>query len=82
MVALQRLEVSVGALIVRLKMNVEIDEEMCVGAGQCVLTAPLVFDQREEDGIAILVEDPPKSERENVEEAVSRCPSRAIRMTD
>ncbi|GAA0915578.1 hypothetical protein GCM10009574_018210 [Streptomyces asiaticus] len=31
-------------------MKITVDEEKCCGAGQCVLIAPEVFDQREEDG--------------------------------
>ena len=30
-------------------MKVVIDQDKCVGAGQCVLLAPDVFDQRDED---------------------------------
>lgn len=62
-------------------MIIEIDEDGCVGAGQCVLAAPLVFDQREDDGIVVLLdEDPPESERVHVEEAAIRCPAAAIRV--
>jgi ferredoxin len=35
-------------------MTVTVDEDMCAGAGNCVLLAPEVFDQREDDGIVIL----------------------------
>ncbi|EME53077.1 ferredoxin [Amycolatopsis decaplanina] len=31
-------------------MRLEVDRERCVGAGMCVLTAPEVFGQDEEDG--------------------------------
>lgn len=36
-------------------MKVIIDENKCVGAGQCVLAAADVFDQRDEDGIVVLL---------------------------
>lgn len=62
-------------------MIIEIDEDSCVGAGQCVLAAPVVFDQRDDDGIVVLLdEDPADSERANVEEAAMRCPAAAIRV--
>jgi ferredoxin len=62
-------------------MRVVIDEDKCVAAGQCVLAAEDVFDQRDEDGIAILVdEDPPESETANIREAIELCPARAIRL--
>ncbi|CAM5507981.1 ferredoxin [Streptomyces canarius] len=36
-------------------MKVHIDEHKCVASGQCVLVAPDVFDQRDEDGVAVLL---------------------------
>ena len=39
------------------KLRIKIDQTTCVGAGQCVLAAPAVFDQREEDGIVVLLAD-------------------------
>ena len=40
-------------------MKVLIDQDKCVGSGQCVLAAPTVFDQRDEDGIAVLLTETP-----------------------
>ena len=37
-------------------MKVTIDEEKCCGAGTCVMVAPEVFDQRDEDGVVILLD--------------------------
>ena len=63
-------------------MKIEVDEDACVGAGQCVLSAPLVFDQREEDGIVELLRaDVSPVERTTVEEAANRCPAVAIRVS-
>lgn len=60
-------------------MNVGIDEEKCVGSGQCVLAAPDVFDQRDSDGIVALLQDePPESQLANVREAATLCPAGAI----
>ncbi|GAF47467.1 ferredoxin [Rhodococcus wratislaviensis] len=62
-------------------MHIDIEEDACIGAGQCVLAAPVVFGQREDDGIVfLLAPDAPASERANVEEAANRCPARAIRV--
>jgi ferredoxin len=65
-------------------MKVFIDQQKCVAAGQCVLYAPNVFDQREEDGIVILVaENPlPPEEAENVRQAAAVCPALAIRIEE
>lgn len=60
-------------------MRITIDREKCVGAGQCVLTAPAVFDQGQEDGLGVVrTPSPPESEHERVREAVHLCPARAI----
>ncbi|MEU5833412.1 ferredoxin [Streptomyces diacarni] len=60
-------------------MKITIDEGKCVGAGQCVLVAPDVFDQRDEDGVAVLLtEETPEHERPRVQEAARVCPAAAI----
>ncbi|MCP3760680.1 ferredoxin [Streptomyces sp. TBY4] len=61
-------------------MRVELIADDCVGAGQCVLAAPAVFDQ-DEDGVAIVLDETPGSEEhEAVREAVDLCPSSALRL--
>ncbi|GAA3612560.1 ferredoxin [Nonomuraea rosea] len=61
-------------------MRVELDEPKCVASGQCVLAAPEVFDQREEDGVAILLDETPAAElHEQAREAAAICPAAAIR---
>ncbi|GGU82415.1 ferredoxin [Streptomyces albospinus] len=60
-------------------MKVIVDQSKCVAAGQCVLSAPDVFDQREEDGIVVLLaENPPEHLVEDVRQAVVLCPAQAI----
>jgi ferredoxin len=62
-------------------MQVELDQDKCVGAGQCVLAAPDVFDQREDDGIAVLLNDTSPDElTADVEQAAAVCPAMAIRL--
>jgi ferredoxin len=64
-------------------MRVLINQEKCCGAGQCVLAAPSIFDQRDNDGVVILLnENPPESARAEVEQAVRLCPAVAIRIED
>lgn len=59
-------------------MRVTIDTDVCIGAGQCVLTAPKVFTQ-DDDGFSELL---PGSEEEvgdpMLREAARACPVRAI----
>lgn len=60
-------------------MDVSVDQDRCCGAGQCVLIAPEVFDQREEDGIVELLDAAPGTELHGrVREAVAVCPTAAI----
>ena len=45
-------------------MKVKVDQARCVASGNCVLTAPEVFDQRDEDGIVVLLDpSPPRRAR-------------------
>ena len=60
-------------------MKVIVDQHKCVASGQCVLTAPEVFDQREEDGIVVLrAATPPQGLEDDVRQAVALCPAQAI----
>jgi ferredoxin len=60
-------------------MRVTIDQDKCVGSGQCVLATPDVFDQRDEDGIVVLLnENPPATSHEDVRQAAAVCPALAI----
>jgi ferredoxin len=65
--------------LVAVELNV--DRDTCVGAGQCVLAAPEIFDQGEDDGIVVLLRKPGPADGAGVEQAVSTCPSRALRLT-
>ncbi|WP_328608555.1 ferredoxin [Amycolatopsis sp. NBC_00345] len=60
-------------------MHVTVDESRCCGAGQCVLAAPEVFDQREDDGIVVLLqENPPAEFHQATRDAAEICPALAI----
>lgn len=60
-------------------MKVVIDEDRCVAAGQCVAAAMTVFDQREEDGVVLLLNEyPPAELAGDVREAAAVCPALAI----
>lgn len=63
-------------------MKVTVDQDKCCGAGTCVMLAPGVFDQRDEDGIVILIDaEPPAEMYPPVREAMSMCPSMAIELS-
>ncbi|MEU9456171.1 ferredoxin [Streptomyces sp. NPDC048277] len=64
-------------------MKVVVDEEKCVAAGQCVAAAADVFDQREDDGIVVLlIENPPAELADEVRNAAAVCPALAIRIEE
>ncbi|MEV5645834.1 ferredoxin [Streptomyces flaveolus] len=59
--------------------TVSAERDRCAGAGQCVLAAPAVFDQDDEDGLVlVLAEQPPASQSDAVRDAVRSCPSGAL----
>lgn len=63
------------------KLRISVDQDVCIGAGQCVEAAREVFDQRDEDGIVSLRQANPDPELyDKVAEALRRCPSGAIRV--
>lgn len=64
-------------------MRIVTDTGRCVGAGQCALTEPRVFDQSEEDGTVVLLTDQADGEvLDNVREAVDLCPSQALSLKE
>jgi len=64
-------------------IKIHVDEHKCVGAGQCVMAAPLVFDQRDEDGVVVLLQDHAEKDLEpGVRKAAKLCPALAIRVEE
>jgi ferredoxin len=62
-------------------VDIAVDRELCIGAGQCVLSLPRVFDQND-DGLVVVRGVPGRADGDAVREAVDRCPSHAIRIDD
>lgn len=64
-------------------MRVTVDRDRCIGAGLCVISAPAVFDQDEDDAIVLLRDaTPPPSARAAITEAADRCPAAVITLHD
>jgi ferredoxin len=63
-------------------MRIIIDQDRCMGHGQCELVAPDLF-KLDEHGIAqVLVEHPDESKLKRLEEAIRRCPEAVISVED
>ncbi|HEM7839471.1 ferredoxin [Burkholderia multivorans] len=63
------------------KLRVSVNQDVCVGAGLCVLSTSDVFDQRDEDGVVKLLQtEPDDSLYEKVLGAARKCPSKAIKV--
>lgn len=45
-------------------MKVTVDQDKCISAGQCVSNSSAVFDQCEDDGVVILLDENPPAEEE------------------
>ncbi|WP_411153315.1 ferredoxin [Streptomyces sp. A30] len=64
-------------------MKVGVEVPKCVASGQCVLLAPEVFDQREDDGMVVLLDEAPAPElHDGVRESAAVCPAAASRVRD
>jgi ferredoxin len=59
------------------------DRDVCVGAGMCVLTAPDLFEQDDEDGLVVVKrEHLAEAALRVAENAVDQCPSGALSLHD
>ncbi|MET9214037.1 MULTISPECIES: ferredoxin [unclassified Nocardia] len=64
-------------------MKVTVDQVKCVAAGHCVMHADEVFDQRDEDGIVVLLDaEPPAELAGDVRTAAAVCPAMAIHIEE
>lgn len=64
-------------------MRIQVDRDRCRGAGQCALTAPELFDQSDDDGtVVVLDEQPPLGLGEQARRAAALCPNSVIRVLE
>jgi ferredoxin len=62
-----------------MQMKVTVDQDICASSGNCVMNAPELFDQREEDGVVVLLNANPSAEQaEGARRAAAACPALAI----
>jgi ferredoxin len=70
----------VGALVSGLQ--VAVDQEVCCGSGLCALTAPAVFDQRDDGIVVALTTEPADADYDAVRAAAAACPTSAIHLME
>ncbi|MEK8169527.1 ferredoxin [Streptomyces sp. M19] len=63
-------------------MRVNIEREKCVGAGQCAMLAPDVFDQGDDGVVVLLQEQPPEELHEDVRQSAMMCPTGLIEVSE
>ncbi|MEU4199097.1 ferredoxin [Streptomyces sp. NPDC045470] len=63
-------------------MKIDIDTSVCIGSGQCALTAPEVFTQDDEGFSALLPGREDGAGDPLVREAARACPVQAISVTE
>lgn len=64
-------------------MRVIVDRELCIGAGLCVLTAPDLFDQSDDDGRVLpRVAASELTSAERARAAADLCPSGALTVVE
>jgi ferredoxin len=63
-------------------MRIHVDRNRCVGAGQCALTAPALFDQGDDDGLVeVLDAEPDDTQAAAAAMAARVCPSGTITLS-
>ncbi len=64
-------------------MHVSLDATQCQAYGNCMVTAPDVFDLGDDDAVVtVLQENPPEERRADVQEAVRSCPVEALTLSE
>jgi ferredoxin len=61
-------------------LEIEIDRELCYGFGDCVASAPAVFELDDDEKATVV--DPNGAGRDDLVEAASNCPVNAITIRD
>ena len=64
-------------------MRIVTHEDNCIGSGNCVLSSPELFDQRDSDGVVIVLDTEPAAEFQAVaRSAAAACPAQAIEIRE
>jgi ferredoxin len=63
-------------------VEVAADRDVCIGSGNCVFTAPEVFDQDDDGFVVVLTADVDPGQDGAARQAVAHCPSGALRLVE
>jgi ferredoxin len=63
-------------------VDISVDTDRCVGAGQCVLSAPGVFDQDDHGIVLVMAEPADETALEETRQAELVCPAQAITVSE
>jgi ferredoxin len=63
-------------------MKIHVDLERCTGHGFCEGIAEDIFEVKPEGWVELIEPSPSEDRRDDVEEAVSVCPTRALSISD
>lgn len=63
-------------------MRISVTQDACIGAGQCALVAPELFDQDDEGIVISLTPEVPEGQEVHARKAASLCPARAIQLIE
>ena len=65
-------------------LKLEIVHDRCQGAGLCALTAPELFDQDDEAGLIVVLDDSPQGveQQDAARRASTLCPNSVIRVIE
>jgi ferredoxin len=62
-------------------VKIWVERDRCIGAGQCVLNAPELFDQDDEGTVVVLDERPSPEQEPAAHAAEHACPARVISLS-
>jgi ferredoxin len=64
-------------------VRVTVEQDRCVSSGMCVMNSPDVFDQRDDDGVVVLLQPSPGPDHAVVtRDAAAACPALAIHIEE
>lgn len=61
------------------KMELYVDQDLCIACGACISLCPEVYDWNDEDKAHVIVDEVPEDSEETAVDAMDSCPTEAIK---